>query len=310
MGVPRVVRDFTIAALILVVECAPCALILGGCVVGTPRLADGVAASVRTERLPLGADRLEVALGVPSKPDPSRPLIILVSGDGGWRPSERVVFEGLVRAGYEVAGLNAHAYLHHLGFRRAATDQVAWDLVRVGAFAESSLGLPDGAPFILAGVSRGAGLTVTAAAHRPLRGRLVGLLAVALTGEEEYVFQRHRNRHAWDGGDGDKAPRVDPYVSLARLGPLPVAVIQSTQDGYLPASEARRRFGPDTPWRRFVAVEADGHSFNGARDTMEQEAERAIAWILSAATPAPRASGSEEEGAAVTRRASNEVSGS
>ncbi len=45
-----------------------------------------------------------------------------------------------------------------------------------------------------------------------------------------------------------------PYDVLKSLDGLPLAVIQSTQDGYLPAAEARRLFGPDGEWRRFYAV--------------------------------------------------------
>jgi dienelactone hydrolase len=284
MNVTPVVRDVAVGALVLTLECAPLALVLGGCVMGPPRLPDGAPATIRTERMSLGADTLDVELGAPRLADPTRPLILLVTGDGGWRPAERLLFEALARDGYEVAGLDAHAYLRHLRFKRTASDEVASELAQVRAFAARSLGLPPETAFILAGFSRGAGLAVTAAEHGRLRGQLVGLLALALTGEEEYVYHRHRHRHA-RVRDGSESSLVDPYDSLALLGPLPVAVIQSTQDGYLPAAEARRRFGPDTPWRRFVALDAHNHSFHGARDEMTREAGRAIAWILSAGAP-------------------------
>jgi hypothetical protein len=74
---------------------------------------------------------------------------------------------------------------------------------------------------------------------------------------------------------------IQTYDYLTRLAPLPVAVIQSTGDDYLPADKARQLFGPDTPTHRFIAVDARDHAFGGARDELYRQMARSLAWITS-----------------------------
>jgi hypothetical protein len=102
---------------------------------------------------------------------------------------------------------------------------------------------------------------------------------VALTREEEYVTEVHRRRRP---GAGPRARvMVQVYDCLPRLADTPVAVIQSTLDGYLPAADARRLFGPDTPYRWLQPIQARNHSFGGARGEMYQATGRALEWIES-----------------------------
>ena len=72
---------------------------------------------------------------------------------------------------------------------------------------------------------------------------------------------------------------IETYRYLRRLGDLPLSVIQSTRDDYLPAAAARQLFGPDTPNRRFHAIEARNHSFKGAQDRLYAEVRDSLAWI-------------------------------
>jgi fermentation-respiration switch protein FrsA (DUF1100 family) len=65
---------------------------------------------------------------------------------------------------------------------------------------------------------------------------------------------------------------------------LPVAVIQSTRDGYLPAAQARQLFGPDGERRRFYPIESDGHTFGGAHAALYEQARAALEWIVKAAS--------------------------
>jgi hypothetical protein len=58
-------------------------------------------------------------------------------------------------------------------------------------------------------------------------------------------------------------------------------VIQSTGDKYVPATEARKLFRPDTPTRHLYSVEASNHGFSGGRDEMLKDLDDALAWITS-----------------------------
>ena len=86
--------------------------------------------------------------------------------------------------------------------------------------------------------------------------------------------------------DGRQAPGAhrwpfDTYAHIRRLGSLPCAVIQATHDNYLPAAGARQLFGPDTPVRRFYAVEAKNHRFSGGESAFDAALRDAMQWIIS-----------------------------
>jgi pimeloyl-ACP methyl ester carboxylesterase len=199
------------------------------------------------------------------------------------------LFEQLAAFGYPVAGFSAHAYLRNLGYVADTTTpgKLAHDYEQLIRFSEHALALPGSMPVVLVGNSRGSGLAVVAAGQRVVRDLISGVLAIALTGEEEYVRHYRLRRGTLPAG----TPRrelvtVETYEYLPRLLSLPVAVIQSTRDGYLPAAEARRRFGPDTRTRQLHAVKSWSHSFLGARGEMYLEARRSLDWICSFMMPA------------------------
>jgi fermentation-respiration switch protein FrsA (DUF1100 family) len=165
--------------------------------------------------------------------------------------------------------------------------RLALDYQRLIEFAKEALSLPATTRTILVGVSRGAGLAVVAAGRPEIHAELAGVLAVALTREEEYV-QHYRVRRGKSPSDMPTREFVtfETYDSLDRLTTLPLAVIQSTGDDYLPASAARKLFGPDTDLRKLYAIEAPDHGFKGAREALYDRMARSLAWICEA-QPAP-----------------------
>ena len=196
----------------------------------------------------------------------SRPLLVYATGDGGWHRKDLGTYRRLVSSGNPLVGFDARDYVTHLGPAADATTtpaRLAADYARIIDAARGALGLPAAYPVVLVGVSRGAGLAVVAAGQGTLRASIGGVLAIALTREEEYVNE------------------AQLYQYLSRLEDMPVAVVQSTRDGYLPADEARRLFGPDTPYRWLQPIQARNHSFGGARGEMYQAAGRALDWIES-----------------------------
>ena len=79
---------------------------------------------------------------------------------------------------------------------------------------------------------------------------------------------------------------LELYDYLPSLGNLPISVIQSTHDHYLPAKAARALFGPDGARRQLHAIEARDHSFSDARSEMYDAVETSIQWIEGLALPA------------------------
>ncbi len=225
--------------------------------------------------MPLHDHGLKVHLSMPGAPRTDRHLLVLyATGDAGWFGKDLAIFNEVAAWGYPAAGFSAREYVHHIGQTPLRPRDVATDFMSIISAAKKGLRLPSETRVILVGKSRGAGLAVSAAGNPELKGELDGVLAVGLTKEEEYVHRRER---------GTRPPQfvmLQTYPHLPALGTLPVAVIQSSNDQYVPAAEARKLFGPDTDVRRFVPVEADDHNFSGSLDTMYAEMERAFHWIV------------------------------
>lgn len=212
------------------------------------------------------------------------PLLVYATGDGGWHRKDLAAYHQLVSFGHPTVGFDAHDYVTHLGVMDATTPgRLAADYERIIRVARETLQLPADYPVVLVGVSRGAGLSVVAAGQRGLRPLISGVLAVALTKEEEYVkmrpLRRLRRRGAQPGRPPAVPEMVEVYDYLPRLAGMPIAVVQSTRDNYLPAAAARSLFGPDNPHRWFQPIEAQNHSFGGARAQLYDAMNRSLAWI-------------------------------
>jgi hypothetical protein len=209
----------------------------------------------------------------------SRPLLVYATGDGGWHRKDLAAYRQLVALGYPTVGFDARDYVTHFGDRDSTTPaRLAADYHQIIGIAREVLNLPADYPVVLVGVSRGAGLSVVAAGQRALRPSIAGVLAIALTKEEEYV-KRLRPLRLRRAGPPQGPEMVEVYAYLPRLGGMPIAVIQSTRDDYLPADAARALFGPDNPHRWFQPVQARNHSFGGARPQLYDAMSRSLTWI-------------------------------
>ena len=200
---------------------------------------------------------LELRLSAPRRPVHSDVLVLYSTGDGGWRPLDESFIEWISSWGYPVAGFSAKNYLKTLGYYSTTTtpQRLVRDFELIMDAACQQLELRPDTPVILVGMSRGAGLSVVAAGQAALRPRLTGVVAVALTKEEEHVVHyRQKTAGQKPGAPERELVEIKTYEYLPRLAPVPVMVIQSTRDGYVPASSARNLFGEDTELRRLVAV--------------------------------------------------------
>ncbi len=232
----------------------------------------------------LNGHPFELRLSKPSRPSPDDPLIVYATGDGGWFGLGTDVFNWLSDWNYPVVGYSSRSYLHNLSYVSQTVTTtprlLARDYDSIIAFAETQLELPASTPIILVGVSRGAGLSVVAAGAGSLDRQVAGLLAIALTKQEEHVVRRARRRTTPDRRPRRSPVTIETYRYLNRLGPYPVMVLQSTHDGYLPASEARKLFGPDSEIRKLRPVDASNHSFHNGRQILYQDAEDSLKWMV------------------------------
>jgi hypothetical protein len=202
-------------------------------------------------------------------------LVLYSTGDGGWRGLDNRIFDWIGSTDYAVAGFSSRTYLKSMGSSpdgdTTTPIRLARDFRHIIDFARSKLGLPPDTRVLLVGNSRGAGLSVVAAGEGELKPELAGVIAIALTREEEHVFHYHKLKGAPHGPSKEERIEILTYEYLAHLTDIPLSVIQSEKDGYLPASEARELFGPDTELHTFHPVNAANHSFKGGQAELEKE---------------------------------------
>jgi hypothetical protein len=258
------------------------ALLCGACLNASPSLEPGTLARLFVRDAQLDTERIEVQLVRNTSAAGARPMVLYATGDGGWRSADRGLFQHLASWGYPLAGFSARHYLEHLRFEATTPAHVAEDYRELIGFAKKALELPADTPTVLVGFSRGSGLAVVAAGQSELQPLLGGVLAIALSDEEEYVRDDKTRAGRGPPRSGDRRlATLRPYEILAGLDRLPLAVIQSTADRYLPAAQARQLFGPDGERRRFYPIQAGSHTFAGGRDALYEQARAALEWIVA-----------------------------
>jgi hypothetical protein len=225
---------------------------------------------------------VDLVLVKPVAPTMPPTLVVFASGDGGLRGVSMSVLQHLAdRGGCYVAGYNARDPMTEIGssggrvpYARAVA-RIGW----ITRQAKEKLGLPPATPVIVTGVSRGANMVVLAAGDKTLQTEIVGAVALALTREMDYV-EIPEGAERLRGVKVDDERRVQTYPAIQRVGAIRLAVIQSTNDSYVPSAESRRLLGPDTPTRRLYEVKSSGHSFGGGEAEMLQALDDALDWIL------------------------------
>jgi len=234
---------------------------------------------VSKEPFKTGQREIHVTYVRPVQPRHPDFLIVFATGDGGWRATSLDLMEHLAEAGYSIAGFSAPDIIKPVkrSGERMSTDHAAQRFKAAYARARHDLGFADSTPIIVVGYSRGATLVAFTAVHPELRAGVGGAVAIALTREADYLRappnERAPNLLVDDQG------RIQIYPALQFLGTTRLAVIQSTNDSYVPSAESRRLLGPDTPTLRLYEVEAKNHGFGGGRDKLLLDLDDALRWI-------------------------------
>jgi pimeloyl-ACP methyl ester carboxylesterase len=224
---------------------------------------------------------LKLFISQPGNNQNSGVLVVYATGDGGWYDLDREIFEWISKWNYPAVGFSSKDYLKNLGSVSDTTTprNLAQDFDAIIQFAEQKLNISPATPIVLVGLSRGAGLAVVAAGEGALDSKLAGVLAIALTKEEEYVVHYKHGGNPSSGKSKNELVQIETYEYLPRIKSVPVVVIQSTHDNYLPAEDARALFGPDTSLKKLLPIEAQNHSFYGGRPDLFAKTEAALSWI-------------------------------
>ena len=230
------------------------------------------AAAVDTVNL-RGHSQLVRLFGTPGAGVP----VIVSSGDGGWIHLGPHVAEALAARGYFVVGFDTRAYLHGFTSRTSTLrpQDVAADYRELVRYAAR------GSPVrpVLIGVSEGAGLSVLAAADDATKSLIGGVIALGLPDQNELGW-RWKDSWIYVTHGVPNEPTFSSASLVGRMSPVPLAVIQSTGDEFVPAVQIRsmmdRAAGPKQLWM----IDAADHRFSNNLPELDRRLGDALTWVM------------------------------
>ena len=238
---------------------------------------------------PLGVtirgQKLTLEVYAPKAGTPVKGTIFMGSGDVGWVGLSVTLAEFLSDQGYLVAGINTRQYLGAvaIGSAHLQVDQIPADFEAFGEALRARGPLPR--PVVLSGVSEGAALAVAAAAAPSAHRWVSGVITMGLPAVAELAW-RWKDALSWITKSDANEPSFSPHEIIARVSPLPLWMIQSITDEYVPEADYRRFELVAAPPKRLVLIDAKNHRFTDKQPELKTQYLAGLAWI--AANPAPQ----------------------
>ncbi len=201
--------------------------------------------------------------------------VLFAPGDGGWRGFAITIAETVSSWGYSIYGLDTKRYLE--SFTGKTTLREA-DVM--GDFLALAQWMTEGTRerVVLMGWSEGAGLCLLAGAGSQKRQIFNGLVTFGL-GESNVLGWRWSDNLAYITKKRPKEPTFSSLVFLPKVAPLPLLMIQSSQDEYVPIEEAKKLFAAASEPKRFVLVNSKNHRFGGNQEQFFRELRGGLEWI-------------------------------
>ena len=208
--------------------------------------------------------------------DRGGPAVIVSSGDGGWVHLAPQVAETLAAQGFFVVGFNVKAYLesftidsHTLGVADVPGDYRV--LVEYASRASPARAL-------LVGVSEGAGLSVLAAADPAVQRHVAGVVGLGLPERNELGW-RWKDSLIYVTHGVPNEPTFSASDLVGRLTPVPLAMIHSTRDEFVPESDVARMMARANEPKRLWTVNASDHRFSGGTAEFDRRLLESIEWV-------------------------------
>jgi len=204
--------------------------------------------------------------------------VIMGSGDVGWVGLGVSMAEFLVANGYTVIGLNVRQYLAAFTAGKthlSAADPPA-DYAALMALLKAQGVLIQ--PVIVSGVSEGAALAVLAASDAQNHAWIRGVVTMGVPASAELAW-KWTDFTAWITKSDAREPSFAPRDYIAAVSPLPLVMIQSTRDEYVPEADYRALEASAKPPCKLVLIDASNHRFTDRRKDLEREYLAALAWI-------------------------------
>ncbi len=200
--------------------------------------------------------------------DAERPLILFISGEGGWRHFDDQVSAGLREAGYWVGGVDAMKYFWEPQDSRQA---LASDIRAYVAALAAEAGRDTESRLVLAGFSFGADLAPWLAGEEGWGSRVKGLLMI---GPDEVGSLEFRFSEILGFSPEDHVFKV--AEALHSAAGVPVVFVHGEKDS---SSFAPLLAEKAAEPKRLIVVGGADHHFSGEEAALMKALLEALAWI-------------------------------
>jgi fermentation-respiration switch protein FrsA (DUF1100 family) len=210
-----------------------------------------------------------------------RGTIIMGSGDVGWVGLAVSMAQQLESDGYLVVGVNVRQYLS--AFAEGKSHLMQTDVPRDYAAVADRLRAQRllAAPVILSGVSEGAALSVLAASESANHAWVDGVIAMGLPEVAELAWH-WSDVPAWIFKKDANEPSFHAHEIIASVSPVPIALIQSTKDEYVPEADYRRLFETARDPKKLFLIDASNHRFTDKPRELRAAYASALEWVKAA----------------------------
>ena len=211
-----------------------------------------------------------------------RGTIIMGSGDVGWVGLAVSRSQDLSADGYIAVGVNVREYLSTFtsGAAHLSASDIQHDFAEMARFLKARGLLV--APVVLSGVSEGAGIAVVAAAAPDNHAWVTGVITMGLPEISEIAW-RWSDFTSWITKKVAVEPSVHATDFVGRVTPVPLAMIQSTKDEYVPEADYRAIERAAQSPKTLVLIQASNHRFTDRIPELRRAYTNALAWIVEQA---------------------------
>jgi alpha-beta hydrolase superfamily lysophospholipase len=202
--------------------------------------------------------------------------VVVSSGDGGWIHLGPHVAEVLAAKGFFVVGFDVKAYLERFtsgkGTLRPEDEPSDYKVIADFA-ARGTTEKP-----ILVGVSEGAGLSVLAASDPRTKTAIAGVIGLGLSDLNELGW-RWKDALIYLTHGTPNEPTFSVSAIVDRVAPVPLGVIHSTQDEFVPIAQVQHVLERAKEPKKLWIINAADHRFSDNLAEFDQCLLEAITWI-------------------------------
>lgn len=209
----------------------------------------------------------------------ARGTIIMGSGDVGWVGLAVSRAQELSTDGYIVVGVNVREYLSAftVGAAHLAAEDIQRDFGELSRFLRGRGLLAS--PVVLSGVSEGAGIAVVAAAAQDNHAWVHGVITMGLPELSEIAW-RWSDFTSWITKKDAAEPSVRATEFVGRIAPVPLAMIQSVKDEYVPEADYRAIERAAREPKTLTLIPASNHRFTDRLPELRRAYVEALAWVV------------------------------